>query len=108
MRAQAISMVAAHYESVFSNDPATRDLREAYAMKNDTVPDAGNRRAMTAFFFWTAWAAGTDRPDYENRTYTNNWPHEPLIGNTPTGENMVWSIMSIIIIKSLLLLLSRS
>ena len=28
-RAQAISMVAAHYESVFSNDPATQGLREA-------------------------------------------------------------------------------
>ena len=96
MRAQAISMVAAHYESVFSNDPATRDLREAYAMKNDTVPDAGNRRAMTAFFFWTAWAAGTDRPDYENRTYTNNWPYEPLIGNKPTPDNFIWSMFSIL------------
>ena len=96
MRAQAISMVAAHYESVFSNDPATRELREAYAMKNDTVPDAAKRRAMTAFFFWTAWAAGTDRPGYENRSYTNNWPYEPLIGNTPTPDNFIWSMFSIL------------
>ena len=61
-RAVAISNVAAHYESLFGNDPATATLREAYAMKNDTVPDADNRRALTAFFWWTAWAAGTERP----------------------------------------------
>ena len=96
MRAQAISMVAAHYESVFSNDPATRELREAYAMKNDTIPDAAKRRSMTAFFFWTSWAAGTDRPGFEDRTYTNNWPYEPLIGNQPTPDNFIWSMFSIL------------
>jgi nitric oxide reductase large subunit len=61
-RALALSNVAAHYESLFGNDPATATLREAYAMKNDTVPDAEHRRALTAFFWWTAWAAGTERP----------------------------------------------
>ena len=66
----SISTVAAHYESVFSNDPNTHALREAYAMRENTVPDANNRRAMTAFFFWTAWAASTDRPGASNRTYT--------------------------------------
>ncbi len=95
-RAQAISVVAAHYESLFSNDPATRDLREAYAMREDTLPNADNRRAMTGFFFWAAWAAGTDRPGYENRTYTNNWPYEPLIGNRPTSDNFIWSVFSIL------------
>ena len=95
-RAQAISVVAAHYESLFSNDPATRDLREAYAMREDTLPNADSRRAMTGFFFWAAWAAGTDRPGYENRTYTNNWPYEPLIGNRPTSDNFIWSVFSIL------------
>ncbi|MFN3702641.1 nitric-oxide reductase large subunit [Thermomonas sp.] len=96
MRAQAISMVAAHYESVFSNDPATHALREAYAMREDTVPDADHRRAMTAFFFWTAWAAGTDRPGESSRTYTNNWPYEPLIGNQPTAGTFIWSVFSLL------------
>lgn len=96
MRAQAISMVAAHYESVFSNDPATHTLREAYAMREDTVPDADHRRAMTAFFFWTAWAAGTDRPGESSRTYTNNWPYEPLIGNQPTAGTFIWSVFSLL------------
>jgi len=96
MRAQAISNVAAHYESVFSNDPSTHALREAYAMRENTVPDADNRRAMTAFFFWTAWAASTDRPGEIHRTYTNNWPYEPLIGNTPTSDTFIWSMFSIL------------
>ena len=37
-RAQAITQVAAHYESLFSNDPATAKLREGYAMREDTIP----------------------------------------------------------------------
>ena len=59
-RAAAIERVAAHYQSLFGNDPATAALREAYAMKNDTVPAAEHRRALTAFVWWTAWAAVTE------------------------------------------------
>ena len=39
-------------------------------------------RQLTAFFFWTAWAAGTNRPG-ETYTYTANWPYDPLVGNRP-------------------------
>ncbi len=108
-RAVAISNVAAHYESLFGNDPANATLREAYAMKNDTVPDASHRRALTAFFWWTAWAAGTERPREagdgmvpskagvvgKQVTYTNNWPSEPLIDNTPAPSMWVWSAFSV-------------
>lgn len=109
-RVAALSNVAAHYESLFGNDPATRDLREAYAMKNDTVPDPGHRRALTAFFWWTAWAAGTERPRVagdalvpgedgiasKQVTYTNNWPSEPLIGNAPAAPMWLWSAFSVL------------
>ncbi|HOV59306.1 MAG TPA: nitric-oxide reductase large subunit, partial [Rhodanobacteraceae bacterium] len=61
-RAIAIANVAAHYVSLFSNDPATQKLRDTYALRNDTVPDLEHRRQMTAFFFWTSWAAVTTRP----------------------------------------------
>ena len=50
-RAAAIHSVATHYESLFGNDPATLALRKAYAMKNDTVPDADHRHALTAFIW---------------------------------------------------------
>jgi nitric oxide reductase subunit B len=94
-RVAAISNVAAHYESLFGNDPATHALREAYAMRNDSVPDAGHRRALTAFIWWTAWAAMTERPGSEI-TYTNNWPGEPLIGNRPTATMYLWSAFSVL------------
>jgi nitric oxide reductase subunit B len=94
-RAQAIAQVAAHYVSLFGDDPATADLRENYAMKSDTVADAEFRQDLTGFFFWAAWAAGTDR-DGEVKTYTNNWPYEPLIGNAPTSSAFLWTVFSVL------------
>ncbi len=109
-RVVALSNVAAHYESLFGNDPATSELREQYAMKQNTVGTAEHRRALTAFFWWTAWAATTERlgtdgdtlsPDQagvasKKVTYTNNWPSEPLVGNTPPPALWVWSAFSVI------------
>jgi nitric oxide reductase subunit B len=94
-RAQAIRQVAQHYDSLFSADPATRPLRETYAMREDTVPDPEHRAAMAAFFFWTRWAASTDRSGTQ-ASYTNNWPYEPLIGNSPTSSSFLWTVFSII------------
>ena len=31
-------------------------------------------------------------------TCTSNWPHEPLIGNRPTGGAVVWTGVSIILL----------
>ena len=94
-RAQAMAQVAAHYASLFSNDPATHALRVGYAMREDTVPDAQHRRALGAFFFWTSWAAVTERPG-EAMTYTQNWPYEPLVGNAPTSTTFIWSVFSVL------------
>lgn len=94
-RAQAISQVAAHYMSVFSNDPATAELREAYALRENPVPDLEHRRMMTGFFFWASWATTTNRPG-DVKSYTNNFPHEPLVGNKPTASSFMWSMFSIL------------
>ena len=53
--------------------------------------------SLSAFFFWTSWAASTNRPD-DHISYTNNWPYEPLVGNRPTGEAVVWTGVSIIML----------
>jgi len=94
-RAQAISMAAAHYRSLFGNDPATEKLRETYAMRDNTVDTDEHRRQLSAFFFWTAWAAGTQRPGVE-ATYTNNWPYEPLVGNHPGASTFMWTVFSVL------------
>lgn len=94
-RLAAIHNVSAHYQSLFSNDPATKSLREAYAMKESTVADAEHRRQMTAFYWWTSWTAVTQRPGKEI-TYTNNWPYDPLVGNEPPSNLFMWTVFSVL------------
>ncbi|MEO8159779.1 MAG: nitric-oxide reductase large subunit [Arenimonas sp.] len=94
-RAQAISQVAAHYRSLFSNDPTTDALRETYAMRDNTVDTDEHRRQLTGFFFWTSWAAATERPG-STTTYTNNWPYEPLTGNRPSPSTFLWTVFSVL------------
>jgi nitric oxide reductase subunit B len=97
-RQQAMAEVAAYYDKLFSNDPAYQKSREHFAMKENTLPNPQKRAAMAGFFFWTSWIAATERPGEPGQkmaTYSNNWPHEPLVGNQPTAENVVWSIISV-------------
>ena len=98
-RADAIAKIALYYDQLFSDAPALHKTREHFAMKENTLPNAERRAQMMGFFFWTAWAAATERPG-TTATYTNNWPHEPLIGNKPTAENMVWSVMSVVVMMA--------
>ncbi|EER59746.1 nitric oxide reductase large subunit [Acidovorax delafieldii 2AN] len=99
VRADAIAQTALYYDQLFSDAPALHQSREHFAMKENTLPSAERRAQMMGFFFWTAWAAATERPG-SVATYTNNWPHEPLIGNKPTAENMVWSVMSVVVMMA--------
>jgi len=89
VRGAAFASIAAHYASVFSQGV------EAYAIPAGTVTNPEDLRNLAAFFFWSSWAASTDRPN-EAITYTSNWPHEPLIANEPTGDEIVWTGVSII------------
>ncbi|WP_339799963.1 nitric-oxide reductase large subunit [uncultured Marinobacter sp.] len=96
-RTAAIAKTADYYSRLFSDAPELQSTRSNYAMKENTLPSAERRERMTEFFFWTAWAAATERPD-SDVTYTNNWPHEPLIDNTPSAENVVWSLISVVLL----------
>ncbi|WP_337244819.1 nitric-oxide reductase large subunit [Luteimonas sp. gir] len=94
-RAEAMVLVGAHYIDLFGNEPATAELREAYAMRNDTVPDAAHRKAMTGFFWWAAWSSVTERPD-DVISYTANWPADELVGNTPPPSAFLWTVFSVL------------
>ncbi|HSC85248.1 MAG TPA: nitric-oxide reductase large subunit [Pseudomonas sp.] len=96
-RLAAMQQAAAYYNALFGSDPTLQESRKHFAMKEGTLPDAARREQLTHFFFWTAWAAATERPGHA-ATYTNNWPHEPLIGNQPTAENLMWSIVSVVLL----------
>jgi nitric oxide reductase subunit B len=98
VRAQAIRSTAAHYDDLFGDAASMSKLREQYAMRDGEVTSPEDRAALTAFFFWTSWAAATDRPDETGVSYTSNWPHEPLVGNTLTSSAAMWSMASIILL----------
>jgi nitric oxide reductase subunit B len=96
-RAQAVRQVAAHYTALFGDDASLDALREQYAMRPGSLADPADLKALPAFIFWSAWSAATDRPGATALSYTSNWPHEPLVGNTPTAGAGIWSVASIIL-----------
>ncbi|MBF0462895.1 MAG: nitric-oxide reductase large subunit [Magnetococcales bacterium] len=96
-RAEAVAQVAAHYMGLFGKDPALDTLRAQYAMNAGSLPDPLDLRALPAFIFWSAWSAATDRPGATDLSYTSNWPHEPLVANTPTAGAGIWSVASVIL-----------
>ena len=62
-RARAIALVGAHYSDLFTQArPPAQHLRELYALPHNAMLTADEAHALTAFFFWTAWAAATERP----------------------------------------------
>jgi len=89
--AQAFDHLSAYYADVFSQG------RSDYAIQKGALSNPEKQRQMSAFFWWTAWAASTNRPG-QSVTYTQNWPHEPLIGNEPTGSAIVWSVISFVLL----------
>ena len=96
-RAEAMQAVAAHYTALFGDDPALKALRKDYAIPANTIKTPERQRLMNAFFFWAAWSCGTDRPG-SAITYSQNWPHEALIGNNPTAAIVLWSVVSVIVL----------
>ena len=90
-RVAAYESLAKHYADHF----ATGDEREA--IPRGTLTDAAAAQKMADFFWWTSWSASTNRPN-DTVTYTQNWPHEPLIDNVPPADNVVWSLVSIVLL----------
>ena len=91
IRAEAFQANLKHYSDVFAKGKAE------YAIPSGAVSDPDRLKKLSAFFFWTSWAASTNRTN-EQVTYTNNWPYEPLVGNRPTGDTVVWTGVSIIML----------
>jgi nitric oxide reductase subunit B len=91
IRAQAFRELNAHYADVFGNG------RTEYAIPKGTLADPAKQSQMTTFFWWTAWTASTNRPG-KTVSYTQNWPHEELVGNRPSGSSIVWSVISFVLL----------
>ena len=61
----------------------------------DAIRDADELRRLTAFVAWAAWASVANRPG-KPYSYTNNFPYDPVAGNTPTADAVLWSVLSLI------------
>jgi nitric oxide reductase subunit B len=91
IRAEAFESNVDHYRTVFIEGNAD------YAIQAGAISSEERLRKFSSFVFWTSWAASTTRPG-DIASYTNNWPHEPLVGNRPTGDNIVWTGVSVIML----------
>ena len=87
-RAEAFRQLASYYSNVFAQG------RKEYAIPRGALTNSAKQQQLAAFFWWTAWAASTERPG-SAITYTNNWPHEPLVANGPTPGAIAWSSASV-------------
>ncbi len=97
LRARAIQHVGEHYRGLFTDNPELEDLREAYAIPKNSIKTTERMELMNNFFFWASWACVTERPGM-SITYTNNWPPDELVGNRPTGDLLLWTGFSVILL----------
>ena len=86
---RAFGELQRHYSDFFS-EPTTR-----YGLRPKPIADPQEIKELTSFFAWSAWAASTRRPGH-NYSFTNNWPPEPQVGNEPSANVVVWSVISLI------------
>ena len=91
VRVRAFESCLAHFSDVFMNG------NSAYAIPPGSVSTPERMRQFAGFIFWTAWSAAAERPG-QTVSYTNNWPYEPQVGNPPTGDSVLWTGVSIIML----------
>jgi nitric oxide reductase subunit B len=83
----AFTQFLGHYTRLFRSSKT--------GLRPDAITDPKQLKELTAYFAWSAWAASARRPGH-SYSYTNNWPPEPLVGNAPTANVVLWSLLSLI------------
>ena len=91
--------VGADYAAWFESRPAAwvdyfSDPKKNGGLRAKTITDPTELRQLSAFVAWTSWAAAATRPG-ANHSYTNNFPYDPLAGNTPSTDAVLWSAVSL-------------
>nr|WP_315124297.1 nitric-oxide reductase large subunit [uncultured Porphyromonas sp.] len=100
LRAEAAREVGEHYTKLFlgtDESPEYAKLRSDYALRGKSLEDPAKMAKMNAFFAWTSWVCVTDRPG-SDVSYTNNWPHDPTIGNIAPTSLHLWSGFSVLML----------
>ncbi|GGF50445.1 nitric-oxide reductase large subunit [Echinicola marina] len=98
-RYEAFTALSSYYSKLFmgSEESELEELRNYYSIPKNAIKDTQRMAEMNAFFFWASWACVTERPN-SNVTYTHNWPAEELVGNKATGDLILWTGFSVIML----------
>ncbi len=88
-QASAFRDMVAFYRGWFGEPDSQSGVRHLY------LKDPQEVRRLTSYFAWATWVATATRPG-KDYSYTNNWPPEPLVGNTPTADALLWSVLSLV------------
>lgn len=95
----AVQKTKQYWEQIF------RDGDEHHGYLPNTIPTEQERDNISDFFYWTAWAAGTNRPGLDF-TYTNNWPPDRSVGNEISRTaimSSLYGILSLFIVLGLII-----
>lgn len=90
-QAEAFHALTGYYTELF------QEGNDRMGLQPGIVRTETEGRLVTVFFAWLSWAAGTRRPGAEH-TYTTNWPFDPLVGNVPLPDFLIWSIVSVVLL----------
>jgi nitric oxide reductase subunit B len=88
-QADAFKQMEDFYRGWFGPNQQQRGLQRPHLAEGQEV------HALTSFFAWASWVSTATRPG-TTYSYTNNWPPEPMAGNTPTAQAFLWSVLSLI------------
>lgn len=94
-QAHAFSQLAEYYSQVFGEGGKLAGVE--HFNPNNYIADPEKKRQLAAFFFWGGWVCGAERPGYTS-SYTQNWPYDPLAGNTPHGGLVFWSAVGVLVV----------
>ena len=79
----------AEWKAYFNSDHPAPGLPPHY------IRSEAELARLNTYFAWATWATVANRPLCAF-SYTNNWPFEPLVGNTPTASTYLWSALSLL------------
>lgn len=85
--ASAITQLQTEISQALLNNDFTHGWTKAYSLNQE------NALQVADFLIYSSITTIAHRPD-KNYSYTNNWPYEPSVGNTPTTNTFLWTWLS--------------